>query len=148
MVAGLWIAAGVIGAFGVALARSGRGAMAEVEVVGGQVRVTVRGAANRALAFRGHLEVPLDHVAGVHRYGADDTGHFRGVRVPGANLPGVVTAGTYRGPGGKAFYAIHKGDKAVVIECRDDYWERIVVEVDEPDALVHRLQTARTPALT
>jgi len=87
-------------------------------------------------ALKSQLTIPLAHV--VRAAAADDTVQWtwRGVRLPGTHIPGVITAGTFHTDGGRVFWDVHDAAHAVVIHLRDDQYTELVVEVDDPVATI------------
>jgi len=70
----------------------------------------------------------------------------KGLRAPGTHIPRVITAGTFHQDGERTFWNVRDGDKAVVIQLRNEKYTRLVVEVDDPRetvALVERALAAR-----
>lgn len=67
---------------------------------------------------------------------------FHGVRAPGTNLPGVVVAGTFYWHGECAFSDVHHADSAVAINLRDEKYQRLIVEVDDPAATIAAINAA------
>ena len=61
---------------------------------------------------------------------------WHGFRLPGTNIPGVITAGTFFKDGGRVFWDVHDADRAVAIYLRDDVYTELVVEVDDPAATI------------
>src|SRR5689334_8024793 len=76
-------------------------------IVGG-IRIT---GLDRVLAFKGELSVPLEHVRGVSARPEEAQRWFHGLKMPGSNLPGVVTAGTFLTTKGLVFYDMHHADR-------------------------------------
>jgi hypothetical protein len=70
--------------------------------------------------------------------GGHETGGGGELRMPGTYLPGVIKAGSYyRYRDGRwSFWDVCDRRKAVVIELRDEPYARLVVEVEEPRAVV------------
>ncbi len=109
--------------------------MVDLAVSEGKLLVNVRGA-DKLWALKNSLEIPLEHVAAVRMDPAIAQGWCHGLRFPGTNLPGVITAGTYYQDGQKVFWDVHHPDRAVVIDLRNESYDRLVVEVDDPPAAV------------
>jgi hypothetical protein len=95
--------------------------------------------------FRSDLHAPLDAVTSV-RSVDDPWTELRGMRAPGTGLPGVIAVGTRRGSFGKDFAAVHGKGPGVVVELSGQEYERWVLTVDDPDAVVARMSGARRPA--
>jgi hypothetical protein len=98
-------------------------------------------------ALKSRLEIPLANVRGA----TADPGiakEPKGIRAPGAYVPGVITAGTFHIDGERVFWDVHDAAKAVVFELRDERYARLVIEVADPRetvALVERALATTRP---
>ena len=109
--------------------------MVDLAVSDGKLHVGVRGA-DKLWALKGSLAIPLDHITGIRIDPEIAKGWYHGIRFPGTSVPGVITAGTYHKDGQKVFWDVHNSDHAIVIELRDESYDRLVVEVADPEAAV------------
>jgi hypothetical protein len=116
--------------------------MTTIEVLGGKLRLTVSGL-DIILAFKHHLEIPLEHVRSVV-VGITPEAHEQlrqSQRIPGTFLPGVVTAGSYVADGRWMFWDVHySGAQAITISIAHERYEAIVVDVEDPAATVAKIQ--------
>jgi hypothetical protein len=94
-----------------------------------------------AEGFHRDLTVPLASLTAVRAVG-DPWPELRGIRAPGTGMPGVVAVGTRRGAFGKDFAAVHGKGPAVVVELDNQEFQRWVLTVDDPDAVVARVAAA------
>jgi len=62
-----------------------------------------------------------------------------GMRAPGYSLPGHAKLGTWRHHDGKDFIAVYADRPAVELVLSGQLYERLLVAVDDPDALVAEL---------
>jgi hypothetical protein len=63
--------------------------------------------------------------------------------VGGTSLPGVLTAGTFYQAGeGWMSYDVHDPERTVVLELEHETYRRLVVEVEDPAAVVATLEAA------
>lgn len=83
-------------------------------------------------ALKSSLEIPLQHVAGIRSDPAIAHGWWHGLRLPGTNIPGVITAGTFYQHGKRVFWDVHHPDQTVVIELKDERYDELIVEVPDP----------------
>ncbi len=113
--------------------------MVDLSIEGGSLMLHVRGA-DKLWAFKSSLEIPLQHVVGIRADPSVARGWRHGWRVPGTNLPGVITAGTFYQDGKRVFWDVHNPDQTVVIDLRDERYNQLVVEVADPDAAVALLK--------
>lgn len=115
--------------------------MAEVTIEDDRLVVRVRGM-DRVWALRSELEIPLAHVAGAEPDADEAARWHHGLRAPGANVPGVVTAGTFYRHGERAFWDVHHPEKAIAIRLHDETYGRLVVEVEDPAATIAAIDAA------
>ena len=66
--------------------------MVDLSVAEGKLTLHVRGS-DKLWAFKSSLEIPLAHVGGVRADPEVARGWWHGIRLPGTNVPGVITAG-------------------------------------------------------
>jgi hypothetical protein len=98
-------------------------------------------------AFKGSLEIPLLHIAGVRADPEVAKGWWHGLRLLGTNFPGVITAGTFYQDGKRVFWDIHHPEKTIVIDLRNERYQQLIVEVADPYAAVQRLQAELPPQI-
>ena len=123
------------------------GPPAVITVADDQVLVTMRGPF-RLFALRSKVEVPVASVVAVR---TDDhaRGLVRGFRTGTATHN--ILAGTFKSSGCRAFWAVDDGHDAVVIDIAGETFDRVVVEVADPEAVAQAIRAARgesAPALT
>jgi hypothetical protein len=115
--------------------------MVDLTIAEGKVTLDVRGA-DKLWAFKSSLEIPLAHITGVRTDLEAARGWYHGIRMPGTNVPGVITAGTFYQDGKRVFWDVHNPEKTIVIDLHDERYNELVVEVDDPEAAVRLIQNA------
>jgi hypothetical protein len=101
-----------------------------VEVHEGHLVVDVRGK-EKAMALLSRLRIPLEHVQGAEADPEIEHTLWRGWRMPNVHLPGV------------RFYDVHgHRDKTIVIRMKDETYDRIIVEVQDPAEVVAKINDA------
>ena len=101
-----------------------------VDVHGDHLVISVRGK-ELAMTFLSDLRVPLEHVDRAEADPNIEHTLWRGWRVPGVHLPGV------------RFYDVHgHRDKTIVIYLKDETYDRLIVEVSDPDAVIAKINEA------
>ena len=115
--------------------------MVDLSVAEGKLTLHVRGA-DKLWAFKSTLEIPLAHIAGVRADPETARGWYHGIRMPGTNVPGVITAGTFYQDGKRVFWDVHHPDKTIVIDLHDERYSELFVEVDDPELAVRLIQSA------
>lgn len=115
--------------------------MTEVELTQDTMVVHVRGM-DRLWALKSRLETPLFHVVGAEVDPKLGRQWRQGLRAPGTQVPGVITAGTFYQEGERVFWDVHDPEKTVVIQLRDERYASLVIKVDDPYATASAIQTA------
>lgn len=113
--------------------------MVELSVAEGKLKIDVRGA-DKLFALKSSLEIPLEHIAGARADPEVARGWWHGLRMPGTQLPGVITAGTFYQHGQRIFWDVHNPDNTIVIELRDERYNELIVEVPDPQSAVGMIQ--------
>lgn len=106
--------------------------MADLTVIDDSLVVRIEGA-ERILSQERELRIPLAHIVGVVR---DPDPFFRveGVRAsPGTDLDDDDE---------RSFWAVDDHAKAIVVILRDNEFEKLVVDVDDPDAAVRLIASS------
>jgi hypothetical protein len=110
-----------------------------VDVEDGNLVIRLRGL-DVLWCLRSSLTVPLDAVRGVRV--ADRSELPRpGLRLPGASVPGLITAGSYGIGEDRTFWDVRKAHRALEITCRPGHGYRaLILEPPDPDAVERRLR--------
>jgi hypothetical protein len=119
--------------------------MAEVELTQDALIVHVEGM-DRLFTLRSRLEVPLSHVEGAEADPEEARRRWHGIMERGVWVPGPITAGTFYREGELVFWDVHDPEKTVVIRLRDERYARLVIEVEDPEATVARVNEASARA--
>jgi hypothetical protein len=117
--------------------------MVRVSIHGDRVRFEVEGW-DKLWAMKSHLEIPLAHIRSVRADPEPARGWWHGVRLPGTQIPGILTAGTFYQSEGAVFYDVHDPENTVVIELDHERYHRLVIEVEHPSGVVESLRAALT----
>ena len=105
--------------------------MVEISTVEDRLLLHVCGA-DVLWAFKGSLEIPLAHIAGIRADSEVARGWWHGFRLIGTEIPGVLHAGTFYQHGKRIFWDVHKPENTVVIELHDERYAELIVEVANP----------------
>ena len=98
-----------------------------VEVHEDHLLVDVRGV-EKAMTLLSRLRIPLEHVQGAEADPHIEHTLWRGWRIPGVHLAGV------------RFYDVHgHRDKTIVIRLKDETYDRLIVEVQDPTEVVAKI---------
>jgi hypothetical protein len=115
--------------------------LVDLSIAEGKLTLHVRGA-EKLWAFKSSLEIPLVHIVAVRADPEVARGWYHGIRMPGTNVPGVITAGTFYQDGQRVFWDVHNPEKTIVIDQHDELYNELVVEVNDPEAAVRLIQNA------
>ncbi len=115
--------------------------MVDLSIAGGNLELHVRGA-DKLWALKSSLEIPLQHIGGIRADPSVAHGWWHGIKLPGTNIPGVLTAGTFYQHGKRVFWDVHNPENTVVIELRDERYDELIVEVADPLSTVERVRAA------
>ena len=118
--------------------------MVEITTRGESVRVDVRGL-HKLLAFKGGFELPAAAVKSARRMDEKEVwSMWKGFRVPGTHLPGVIAAGTFYKNGEKSFWDVRNAARAIEVELSGARYDKLYVEVEDPEATLRTLNALRT----
>lgn len=115
--------------------------MVDLSIAEGKLTLHVRGA-DQLWALKSSLEIPLAHITGVRADPEVARGWYHGMRLPGTNIPGVITAGTFYQDGKRVFWDVHHPENTIVIDLHDERFKQLIVEVKDPVAAVSLVQGA------
>jgi hypothetical protein len=115
--------------------------MVDISIAEDRLHLRVMGA-DQLWSFKSSLEIPLQHVAGIRADPSVARGWWHGLRMPGTNLPGVITAGTFYHDGKRVFWDVHRPENTVVIELHDERYNELIVEVADPNQNVEMIRAA------
>ena len=116
--------------------------MVELSVERGDLVLEIRGW-SKLWALKKQLRVPLAEIRAVRRDPQAAKGWWKGWRMPGTHIPGVITAGTFYRRTGREFWDVRSGSKAVTIELDRGKYRRVVVDVADPESAIRRIAEAR-----
>ena len=106
--------------------------MVTIGIAGDRIRFDVKGV-DKMWALRSLLEFPLSHIRGVRVDPEAARGWWHGLKLWGSNIPGILTAGTFYQNGRVVFYDVHDPKRTIVIELDHEHYDRMIVEVENPE---------------
>ncbi|HEX5435607.1 MAG TPA: hypothetical protein VFW98_00505 [Gemmatimonadaceae bacterium] len=114
--------------------------MVSITVTGATAIFEVEGA-DKLWALRSRLEIPLAHIRGVRADAEIARGWWHGLRMPGTEIPGIITAGTFYQAGERMFWDVHHPEQTIVIELAGEHYHELVIEVQDPAAAMELLNS-------
>ncbi|CAN5278524.1 hypothetical protein BH09GEM1_BH09GEM1_45890 [soil metagenome] len=121
--------------------------MVDISIENGRVHFDVQGW-DKLWALHSRLEIPVEHIHTVRIDPEPAKGWWHGLRLPGTQIPGLLTAGTFYQDGDWVFYDVHNPENTIVLELDHEHYKRLVIEVADPAASVARLSAAGVKAGT
>jgi hypothetical protein len=98
---------------------------------------------DRLWALKSRFEIPLAHIKSARTNPDEVHGWWKGLRMPGTQIPGVITAGTFYHHNRRLFYDMHDPSQTIVIELDNEKYDELIVEVEDPAGAVEMLNEAR-----
>jgi hypothetical protein len=89
-------------------------------------------------AFKSEIKIPFEHVLKAYQDTEIVKGK-KGFRFPGTSIPGIINAGTFLNNGETNFWDVSNPDNAIVIDLKDEEYHQIIVEVENPAAVIDLL---------
>jgi len=115
--------------------------MVNIRIEGDRVHFEVEGW-DKLWALKSHLEIPLGHMIAVRADPEPARGWWHGIRLPGMQIPGLLTAGSFYQHDGMVFYDVHDPDATIVIDLDHEHYKKLIIEVEHPDMAVATLRAA------
>jgi hypothetical protein len=115
--------------------------MVTVSLDGDRIRFEVEGW-DKLWALKSQLEIPLAHVTGVRMDPDAARGWWHGIKFPGTNIPGILTAGTFYQNDGVVFYDVHDPEQAIVLDLDHERYSKLVIGVEQPAETVAMIKAA------
>jgi hypothetical protein len=97
---------------------------------------------DRLWSFKSQLSIPIAHIVDATPAAEEAKRWYHGIRAPGTNIPGVITAGTFYDKDGCVYWDMHNPGNAVAIALHDERYSKIVIEVSDPEAAIEQVRSA------
>ena len=88
-------------------------------------------------ALKSQLVIPAEHI--VTAYPNTKNLNWLGLRMPGTQIPGLITAGTFLANEGDIFCDVVNKENAIMIELKDERYTKLIIEVENPAAAIELL---------
>ena len=63
---------------------------------------------------------------------------WKGFRMPGTEIPGYITAGTFYKKG-RNFWDVMNKKKAIIVALENHYYKKLIIEVENPEVVMNEL---------
>lgn len=94
-------------------------------------------------AFKSQLQIPAAHIRAARQDTEALRGWWKGWRLPGTSIPGLLTAGTFLKDGRWMFWDVHKEQNAVIIDLEHEDYDQLIIEVADPQTVLLLLNAGR-----
>ena len=89
-------------------------------------------------ALENKIRVPKNKI--IRAYQSNDEFTFWiGWKMPGTQLPWVITAGTYIKKGKRNFWDVCNKKNAIIVELKNSYYNKLIIEVENPAMIMNLL---------
>lgn len=116
--------------------------MVEVTKEGDNVVFKVKGL-HKLWAFKSQLQIPLGHIKSIRQDPEILKGWWKGFRMPGTHIPGILAAGTFLQQDKRIFWDVHHTENTLIIELEHDEYDELIIEVENPAAVLELLSPAK-----
>lgn len=116
--------------------------MVNVTLNGDRIRFEVEGW-DKLWALKSYLEIPVAHIRAARIDPVAALGWWKGFKLPGTNIPGILAAGTFIQGDGAVFYDVHDTDNTIVLDLDHEHYKRLVIEVENPPETLAMIERAR-----
>ncbi len=89
-------------------------------------------------ALKSQITIPKENIITAYP-NTENLNWIMGLRMPGTHIPGLITAGTYILKDGTIFCDVSDYKKSIVVELKDEYYKRLVIEVEDVEAAINTL---------
>ena len=89
-------------------------------------------------AFENKIRVPKEKIILAYQ-GKDEFTFWIGWKIPGTQVPWVITAGTYIKKGKRNFWDVCNKKNAIIVELKDSYYHKLIIEVENPELTMNIL---------
>ena len=115
--------------------------MVRIELSPTHLMIHVAGA-DKFFALKSQLAIPLVHVVKAEVDPTPARRYWKGWRLPGTSVPGVLTAGSFYQHGEWTFWDVRDPEKTIVVHLAHEHYKGLVVEVDDPQRAARSINAA------
>jgi len=90
-------------------------------------------------SLKSRLDIPAEDILDAYQNPEELKG-WKGWRIPGTHIPGLITAGTFHLDGKMVFWDVMDKSKSIIVKLKDQQYEKLVIEVEDPAASIALLK--------
>lgn len=91
-------------------------------------------------ALKSSIKVKRANILFAHTY-VDLFGYWKGLRMPGTSIPGVITAGTFILSGDNYFWDVCNTKRSIMVTLKDENYKMLIVEVENVEESLEKLKS-------
>ena len=88
-------------------------------------------------AFKSSIQVPQRNIIKACQEHGEFT-FWKGFRMPGTEIPGIITAGTFYKKGWN-FWDVRGKENVIVVTLQDHFYKKLIIEVENPHKIMQLL---------
>lgn len=89
-------------------------------------------------SLRNKIVVKKENIVSITQ-NLDEFTTWKGWRMPGTQLPYVITAGTFIKKGKRNFWDVCNKNNALTIQLKDSYYDKLIIEVENTEEIINLL---------
>ena len=93
-------------------------------------------------ALKSQITIPIQIVVRAYQNSGELSGWWKGIKMPGTHVPGIITAGTFYQSGEKIFWDVVDKDKAIIIDLEDESYKKLIIQVKNPSEAIDFINDA------
>ncbi|MDI5887332.1 MULTISPECIES: hypothetical protein [Flavobacterium] len=90
-------------------------------------------------ALESKITIPKEKILEAYQNKEEFT-FWKGLRMPGTEIPGFITAGTFYKKG-RNFWDVMNKKKAIIVALDNHYYKKLIIEVENPEAVMKELNS-------
>ena len=91
-------------------------------------------------ALKSKINIPKENIIQAYQ-NEEELKSCSGWRIPGTFIPYLITAGTFYSEGNRNFWDVMKKEKTIIVELKDNFYNKLYIEVEHPEETVQLLNS-------
>ncbi len=90
--------------------------------------------------LKNRIEIPLENIKSIVKDSTRKKGLWKGWRLPGTQIPGIIIAGSFYLNGKWNFWDVTQKDKTVVVALKNERYHELVIDVANPVQTINLIE--------
>jgi phage anti-repressor protein len=91
-------------------------------------------------ALKSQITIPKENIINAYP-NEENLDWIAGLRMPGTQIPGLITSGTYILKDGTIFCDVSDHKKSIVVQLKDEHYKKLIIEVENVEEAINVLKT-------